>query len=75
MADRRKLAEQLLELQIEISPTLQKIDDIKEKLRAICVKEETSFKEEVEGKGTVEVRAGTEPEFKGLMPELQYKPY
>lgn len=68
---RRALAEKLLELERKVAPDLLKIDGYKDQLRALCEEDGESFTEEVEGLGTVEVKAGTEKKFKGRVPELQ----
>src|SRR5258708_40316355 len=67
--NRQALAQQLVELQTEIEPTLGKIDAIKEDLRPIAEEDGQGFTEEVDG-GKVEVRPGREKEFKGLLPTL-----
>lgn len=66
---RRTIAEELLKLQKKIEPALLKIDGYKEQLRDIS-KEDGSFTEEVEGLGSIQVRAGREAELKGTCPEL-----
>jgi hypothetical protein len=65
------LAERLLDLQIEIEPALARIGELKEDLRAIAEERDEGFIEEIAGKGVVEVKAGREREFKGLLPELK----
>lgn len=69
-AARRKLAEKLVDLQAEIAPALQKIDDLKDQLREASIEAGEGFTEEVTGKGTVEVTAEHKAAFKGLMPTL-----
>lgn len=66
---RRAIAEELLKLQKKITPTLLAIDGYKEQLREIS-KEDGSFTEEVDGLGSVEVKAGREATLKGTCPEL-----
>lgn len=68
---RRVLAERLVDLQIEAEPILLKIDALKEQLREICTASGEAFKEEVAGKGSVEVKAGSEAKLKGILPELE----
>lgn len=68
---RRKIAEELLELQGQVEPTLLRIDALKEALREICTSSGEAFTEEVAGKGSVEVKAGNDKKFKGLLPELK----
>lgn len=70
-ASAKALAKQLLEIEKKIAPDLLKADGIKEKLRDVCAKKGASFTEEIDGLGSVEVKAGTEKKFKGNMPELQ----
>jgi hypothetical protein len=57
---RRTIAEKLLE----------RIDGYKEQLRGLCEASGEGFTEEVEGVGSVEVKAGTDKRFKGIVPEL-----
>jgi hypothetical protein len=68
---RRKIAEELIDLQRRAEPLLLEIDGLKEALREICAESGEAFTEEVAGKGTVEVKAGKDKEFKGLLPELK----
>lgn len=72
---RRAIAEQLLGLQSKIASDLLKIDACKEQLRAIAEDKGEGFVEEVEGVGSVEVKAGTEKKFKGLVPALKPETY
>jgi hypothetical protein len=65
----RQIAQQLVELQTSIEPALGKIDSLKEALREIAEQEGQGFTEQVEG-GTVEVKAGRDRQFKGLVPTL-----
>jgi len=67
---RRVLAERLVDLQIEAEPILLKMDALKEQLREICTDCGEAFKEEIAGKGSVEVKAGGEAKLKGILPEL-----
>lgn len=67
---RRALAEQLLGLQSKIAADLLKIDECKETLRGICEESGEGFTEEVAGRGTVEVKAASEPKFRGILPVL-----
>lgn len=69
-AARKKIAEKLVDLQAEVAPTLQKIDDLKDQLREAAIEKGAGFTEEVTGKGTVEVTAEHKAAFKGLMPML-----
>lgn len=71
---RTAIAKQLLELQKKIAPDLLKIDGLKDQLRGICG-EDGAFTEEVEGLGSVEVKAGQEKKFKGLVPTLHADAY
>lgn len=66
---RRAIAEELLKLQKKITPSLLAIDGYKEQLRDIS-NEDGSFTEEVEGLGSVEVKAGREAKLTGTRPEL-----
>lgn len=70
-ASSKTIAKQLLVLEKKVAPDLLKIDGLKEKLRDVCTTKGASFTEEVEGLGTVEVKAGKAAELKGLIPELQ----
>ena len=70
MADRRAIAEKLVDLHVKHAPVFGEIDDLKDKLRKEAEGEGRGFKEEFAGKGLVTVSAGSEEEFKGLMPTL-----
>lgn len=70
MAGRRAIAEKLLELQKKLEPDLLKIDGYKEQLRGLCQDAGESFTEEVEGLGSVEVKAGSDKKFKGIVPTI-----
>jgi hypothetical protein len=72
---RRAIAEELVELQLELEPKLLKIDELKEKLRGICEASGQAFTEEIAGKGSVEVRAGKDKELKGTVPTLKPEIY
>src|SRR5258708_34803684 len=67
---RREIATELLKLQKKIEPALLAIDGYKEQLRAISKDAGEGFTEEVEGLGTVEVKAGREAKLTGTCPEL-----
>src|SRR5258708_36358164 len=67
---RREIATELLKLQKKIEPTLLAIDGYKEQLRAISKDTGEGFTEEIEGLGTVEVKAGREEKLTGKRPEL-----
>lgn len=67
---RSTIARSLLEIQKRLEPDLLKIDAFKEELRGLCEKAGESFTEEIAGLGSVEVKAGGEAEFKGILPEL-----
>lgn len=69
-ASRRAIAEKLLDLQQKVAPDLLKIDGYKEQLRDLCEAAGESFTEEVEGLGSVEVKAGTKRKFKGIVPAI-----
>lgn len=75
MTKQHTIAEQLIDLQIKVEPTLLKIDELKEKLRAICDEKGEAFTEEVPGKGSVEVKAGREAECKGQQPVLNIQAF
>lgn len=72
---RREFAEELVGLQAKVEPTLLKIDELKEKLRDICVETGDSFTEEIAGKGSVEVKKGREAECKGEEPRLNIQAF
>ncbi|RAI43956.1 hypothetical protein [Rhodoplanes roseus] len=74
-AARKKLAEKLVDLQIEIAPQLAKMDELKDQLRAAAIEGKAGFTDEVAGKGTVEVSAERKAQFKGLMPMLVAEVY
>ena len=67
---RRAIAEELLKLQKKIEPALLKIDGYKEQLRDISKEIGEGFTEEIEGLGSVEVKAGREAKLTGTRPEL-----
>jgi hypothetical protein len=67
---RAAIAKRLLEIQKRIEPDLLAIDGFKEKLRELCTKAGEGFTEEVEGLGSVEVKAGTNAALKGVLPKL-----
>jgi hypothetical protein len=69
-ADRREIAAELLTLQKKIEPILLQIDDYKERLRDIVKDTGAGFTEEIEGLGSVEVKAGREAKLTGTCPEL-----
>lgn len=64
------IAERLLDLSREIAPAAGLISDLKETLRKIVEESGDSFLIEVPGKGSVEVKAGAEERFKGIVPTL-----
>jgi hypothetical protein len=68
---RHAIAEKLLRLQAKVEPDLLAIDGLKDQLREISKESGEGFTEEVEGLGTVEVKAGREKEFKGRIPVLK----
>src|SRR5258708_3310918 len=65
MADRRAIAEKLVDLYVKLAGPFGEIDDLKEKLRKEAESEGRGFKEEFAGKGLVQVSAGSEEECKG----------
>jgi len=67
---RRAIATELLKLQKKIEPVLLAIDAYKEQLRAISKDTGEGFTEEIEGLGSVEVKAGREAKLTGTCPEL-----
>src|SRR5258708_36645384 len=67
---RREIATELLKLQKKIEPALLAIDGYKEQLRAISKDTGEGFTEEIEGLGSVEVKAGREAKLTGTCPEL-----
>src|SRR5258707_1448052 len=67
---RREIATELLKLQKKIEPALLAIDGYKEQLRAISENTGKGFKEEIEGLGSVEVKAGREAKLTGTCPQL-----
>jgi len=67
---RHTIAFLLLKLEKKIAADLLKIDDCKERLRAISKETGEGFTEEVEGLGSVEVRAGRKAKLTGTCPEL-----
>ncbi|RAI39094.1 hypothetical protein CH341_26595 [Rhodoplanes roseus] len=69
-AARKKLAEKLLDLQIEIAPQIARMDELKEQLRTAALEAGSGFTDEVTGKGTVEVSAARKAAFKGIVPVL-----
>lgn len=71
---RRAIAKQLLELQSKVAPDLLKIDGLKDQMRSFC-EEDGAFTEEIDGLGTVEVKAGQEKRLKGLVPVLHNDVY
>lgn len=70
LAVRRLHIERLLRHQQKIADDILVIDEEKEWLRAECEKSGSGFTEEIAGLGAVEVKLGSEPEFKGSMPKL-----
>jgi hypothetical protein len=67
---RRKLAEELLDLQASIADTLVKIEKGKEKLREISDQLGERFEEEIAGKGCVKVYPAKESKLIGVLPVL-----
>src|SRR5258708_4549120 len=67
---RREIATELLKLQKKIGPALLAIDGYEEQLRAISKDTGEGFTEEIEGLGSVEVKAGREEKCIGSRPEL-----
>jgi serine kinase of HPr protein (carbohydrate metabolism regulator) len=74
-ASSKAIAKELLQLEKKIAPDLLRIDGLKEKLRELCTKTGAGFTEEIEGLGSVEVKAGKAAELKGLAPQLQVPVY
>ena len=70
MPNRRLIAAQLLKLQKKIEPALLAIDSYKDRLREISEDTGASFTEEIEGLGSVEVKAGREAKLTGTCPQL-----
>ena len=64
------IAERLLDLSIEIAPAAGLISDLKEQLRKVVEDSGDSLLIEVAGKGSVQVSAGSEEKFKGIVPTL-----
>jgi hypothetical protein len=67
---RTVLAAEILARALKIKPTEQEIEDRKSELRDIAIELGEGFTEDVTGKGSVEVKAGTKEKFKGIVPEL-----
>ncbi len=67
---RRSLAEELLDLEIELAPALARQETIKTELKAMADELGDSFKEEFAKKGSVAVAPPHEKEFKGLVPQI-----
>jgi hypothetical protein len=67
---RREIATELLKLEKKIAPALLAIDGLKDQLRAISKDAGEGFTEEIEGLGSVEVKAGREAKLTGTCPEL-----
>ena len=65
----------LLKLQHKIAADLTRIEDCKEALRGISEERNAGFTEEVDGLGSVEVKAGREAECKGESPRLNIQKY
>lgn len=70
-ASRPEICHRLVELQRKVEPDLLKIEELKEQLRAEVEKTGEGFALEIPGKGSVEAKAGSIPEFKGLVPVLR----
>lgn len=67
----KTLAESILDLEILIAPAQEKIEALKQQLRAECaLRQNVGFKEEILGKGSVEVKAAALPKLKGTEPTL-----
>jgi hypothetical protein len=73
--DPHAIARLLLKLQHKIAADLTKIEDCKEALRGISEERKAGFTEEVEGLGSVEVKAGREAKCKGESPRLNIQKY
>jgi len=71
----RVLCEKLLKIQQKIAPDLLLIDECKDALRKIAEETGEGFTEEVQGLGTVEVKAGREAQLKGTCPEIVTEAY
>lgn len=71
---RTATARRLLELQAKIAPDLLKIDGLKDRLRDFCASN-GAFTEEIDGLGSVEVKAGQDKKLKGLIPTLHNDVY
>lgn len=69
---RTTIAERLLDLEISIAPAVAKISELKEDLRFLSDQAGQGFREEIAGKGVVEVKAGRQREFKGTLPLLNH---
>src|SRR5712671_4962704 len=70
---RSAIAERLLDLEIQIAPSVAKISELKEDLRFLSAEAGQRFVEDFGAKGTVEVKAGRERQFKGTLPVLNHE--
>ena len=67
----KTLVESILDLEILIAPAQGKIEALKQQLRAECaLRQNVGFKEEILGKGSVEVKAAALPKLKGTEASL-----
>lgn len=69
--DRRAISEEILKLTRKIAPDVDTIESRKEELRGISAETGEGFTEEIEKLGVVEVKAGREKSFKGIVPTLE----
>ena len=67
---RDEIAERLLRREKKIAEDLRLIDEDKDELRKLSDKASAGFKVEIEGLGTVEVKAGRAAEVTGTSPQL-----
>jgi len=75
LAERRKLAEELVNIYRNHREDFDRADEIKEALRKIATDAEENFKESFPGKGVTKVSAGHEGKFQGSFPTINERVY
>jgi hypothetical protein len=72
---RRTIAEKVIELTHKIADDVPRIEEGKEKLRAIATEANEGFVETFGQMGEIQVSAPSERKFKGIVPELNAEAY
>jgi len=71
LAERRKIAQQRLDLEIKLAPAYKTMADLDAKLKKFATDADEPFKEDFGGKGSVGASGAVAAELKGEVPVIQ----